>query len=84
MDLTGWTMELAACEATLLREIADPAMKRLDVAKTYALALRSSERDRVDWRKVNEAICKRWSMSALTWIKEKAWSGKCWNYEKAK
>ena len=77
MSETRLTMELAGCEAMLLREIADKRMKRNDVAQTYALALRSSERDRIDWRKVNEAIIARWSFSALTWIKERAWSGKC-------
>jgi hypothetical protein len=69
--------ELADCEAHLLREIADPAMKRKDVAQSYALAMKSSERDSVDWGKVNRAIIARWSQSALNWIKEQAWSGKC-------
>jgi hypothetical protein len=69
--------ELACCERMLLQEIADKRMKRKDVAKTYAMSLRSSERDTIDWKKVNEAIIERWSMSALTFIKEQAWSGKC-------
>lgn len=69
--------ELAGCESTLLQEIADEAFKRRDVAKTYHLALRSSERDRIDWKKVNRAIIERWSVSGLNWIKEQAWSGKC-------
>lgn len=68
--------ELAACETMLLEEIANPVMKRRDVAKTYALALRSSERATVDWAKVNRAIIERWSTSALLWIKNQAWSGK--------
>ena len=72
-------LELACCEATLLSEIAEPTAKRADVAKTYALALRSSERDSVDWAKVNAAIMARWSRSALEWIKEKAWSGKAFS-----
>ena len=70
-------IELAGCENTLLDEIADPRMKRLDVAKTYCLALRSSERDQVDWKKVNQAIIDRWSCFALAWIKEQAWKGSC-------
>jgi len=69
--------ELADCQATLLREIADRGMKRRDVAQTYALALKSSEHDRIDWRAVNEAIITRWSPHALVWIKERAWGGKC-------
>jgi len=32
-------IELAQCEQTILREIADPRMKRRDVARTYALAI---------------------------------------------
>ena len=68
--------ELALCEQTLLREIADKRMKRLDVAKTYALAIRSSEWTNVNWRKVNKAIVERWSLHSLNWIKKKAWSDK--------
>lgn len=64
-------IEMAHCEATLLREIADPAMKRIDVAQTYWFSLRSSEE--VDWAKVNQAIIARWSFNALTKIKEAAW-----------
>ncbi len=67
--------ELAACTATLLGEIANPETKRLDVAKTYCLALRSSEQ--TDWKAVNAAIIARWSFHALNWIKERAHSGKC-------
>ncbi len=68
-------IELALCTRTLLGEIAMSEMKRNDVAKTYALALRSSEQ--VDWRAVNQAILDRWSPHALKWIKDRAWSGKC-------
>lgn len=67
--------ELAACTSTLLDEIARPESKRRDVAKTYCLALRSSEP--TDWRAVNTAIIARWSVSALNWIKKQAHSGKC-------
>lgn len=70
-------IELAACESTLLREIADTDFKRRHVAMTYALAMRSSET--VDWGRVNSAIVERWSVSALTWIKEQAHSGKCFD-----
>lgn len=69
--------ELRNCQAALLDEIACPEATRNDVAKTYALALRSSERPAVDWRLVNAAIIARWSLSALEWIKERAWSGEC-------
>lgn len=65
--------ELSTPTHTLLAEIADPAMKRADVAKTYALVL---HRDDVDWAKVNAAIIERWSRAALKWIKEQAWKAK--------
>ncbi len=73
----GYTMELTNCTGVLLREIAMPEMKRKQISQTYALALRSSEA--TDWKAVNEAIVKRWSLSCLTWIKEQAWSGKCFS-----
>jgi len=31
--------------------------------------MQSSERDKINWKKVNEAIVNRWSKSALEWIK---------------
>jgi hypothetical protein len=68
-------VELTNCTETLLREIADKRFKRRNVAKTYALALRSSEE--TDWGTVNRAIIDRWSFSALEWIKWQAWSGRC-------
>jgi hypothetical protein len=70
-------IELANCENMLLSEIAVSSCKRNDIAKTYALAIRSSEVNDVDWAKVNAAIVERWSVSALHWIKDRAWSGKC-------
>lgn len=69
------TIEIVNAEATLLYEIADRKFTRLSVAKTYALALRSSEK--IDWPAVNRAILKRWSLHALGWIKRLARSGKC-------
>ncbi len=74
-------LELACCEQTLLREIEDKFFKRLDIAKTYALAMKSSECSSVDWAKVNAAIIERWSLSGLVYIKNQAWSGNCWGRE---
>ena len=68
--------ELACCTATLLREIDTVELHQRDIAKTYALAMKSSEK--TDWAKVNEAIIKRWSVSELNHIKAMAWSGKYW------
>ncbi len=48
--------ELIDCEKTLLDEIAHKSSKRRDIAKTYALSLRSSERDTIDWKKVNAGV----------------------------
>ena len=70
-------IELVNCETTLLEEIGDKALTRQSIAMTYALTLRSDERTRVDWGKVNKAIIKRWSTSALDYIKRTAWSGRC-------
>lgn len=65
------TIELAACTATLLSEIAKPEFAQQDIAITYALALRSSEP--TDWAAVNAAIVERWSRSGLERVKKMAW-----------
>lgn len=67
--------ELTDCTDTLLREIADPAMTRRDVAMTYRLAMNSSHP--TEWGSVNRAILARWNKAALLWIKQQAHSGKC-------
>jgi hypothetical protein len=64
-------VDLVDPEGTILNEIADPRMKRDDVALTYAFAIR--QRAEMDWSKVNHAIIDRWSLSALKYIKERAW-----------
>ena len=69
----GTRIVLADPEGYLLEEIANPAMKRLDVAKTYRLILASGDQDRVNWRTVNTAVIDRWSVSALEWIKNWVW-----------
>ena len=67
--------ELMCCENVLLDEISNKRMKQKDIAKTYALALRSG--DEPDWSIVNKAILERWSRSGLERIKKMAWSGSC-------
>lgn len=52
------TLVFAFPEKQILGEIADKRMKRLDVAKSYALILRD-QRDEVDWGKINRAIIER-------------------------
>ena len=61
------------CERILLKEIADPKATRDELALTYGLSLCSSEFKTIDWAKVNRAIIERWSMSALLYIKRRAW-----------
>ena len=68
-------LELMDCTNFLLREIADKRFKQIHVAKSYALAVRSSYG--TDYVKVNNAIIERWSLSGLKRIKDMAWSGKC-------
>ena len=71
--------ELACCEMVLLNEIGMPEMHQRDIAKTYALAIRSSDSKTMDWSKVNKAIVDRWSLSGLKRIKGMAWSGSCFD-----
>jgi hypothetical protein len=79
MEIAGVRVELACCEKTLLSEIADKRFRRKDIAQTYALAIKSQEATDglIDWKKVHQAIIDRWSLAAVHWIKEQAWSGKC-------
>ena len=76
-NVRDFTMEMACCTKTLLNDISIKEMTKRSLAQTYALALRSSEE--TDWKRVNQAIIKRWSHSALNDIKKMAWSGKCFN-----
>ena len=72
-------IEMVCCESTLLQHIADKKVTRRLVAQAYHFAIQSPENStrQIDWSKVNAAIIERWSMSALLWIKNQAWSGKC-------
>lgn len=56
---------------TILHEIATPQLMQADVAKTYALAIKSSEK--IDWSAINQAIITRWSRSGLNRVKRMAW-----------
>ena len=66
--------EIACVEDVIENEIAQ-GLNQKQIAQTYALGLRSSWP--TDWKRVNEAIIKRWSLSGLKRIKQMAWSGKC-------
>ena len=65
-------VEMMFCEETILQEIADKAFTRDDVALTYAFCRDAKESQNVNFRTINEAIVKRWSLSALEYIKENA------------
>lgn len=75
MKVERITLEIFNAGAMLLHQIAEPRATRRDVAKTYAMALRSPEA--TDWPGVNRAIIARWSSHALLFIKRQARSGKC-------
>jgi hypothetical protein len=70
-------VELVDPQGTIMREIADPKMTRDDVATTYAFCIRQTgtgwSRNGIDYAAINKAIMDRWSLSALKYIKEKAW-----------
>lgn len=67
-------MELQCVEMVIENEI-EQGCTQNQIAQTYALGLRSSWP--TDWKRVNQAIIKRWSVSGLNRIKKLAWSGKC-------
>ncbi len=67
-------LEIANVEATIENEIAQ-GMKQRDIAQTYALGMRSSSP--TDWKRVNQAIIAKWSMSGLLKIKKMAHDGSC-------
>jgi hypothetical protein len=77
---------LTCCEMVLLNEISHKECKRRDIAQTYRMSIAAAaENDEViDWKKVNAAIIARWSQSGLEWIKNQAWSGKCFEPKKPK
>jgi hypothetical protein len=66
-------VEMVDPEGQIMGEIADSRMKRDDVALTYAFCIRQGAADGVDFATINRAIIDRWSLSALRYIKEKAW-----------
>lgn len=70
------SMQIGAVELVIENEIAQ-GLTQKQIAQTYALALRSTWP--TDWKRVNEAIMKRWSPSGLERIKKMAWSGKCFD-----
>ena len=65
-------IEMMFCEETILQEIADKNFTRDSIALTYAFCRDAKKTQNINFRTINEAIVKRWSLSALGYIKEKA------------
>lgn len=65
------TVTMMDVEEVVLQEIADKRMNRNTVALTLAFGLRQN--DDLDWKKINEAILKRWSQSGREYILKRAW-----------
>lgn len=64
-------VELMGAEEIILQEIADKDFTRDNVATTYAFCIASL--DNTKFGRINKAIVERWSLSALDYIKNKAW-----------
>lgn len=73
---SGLVSEITCVESVIENEI-KIGLNQRQIAQTYALGLRSSWP--TDWKRVNEAIVKRWSIAGLNRIKKMAWSGKCFD-----
>lgn len=69
------TAHLLDVESVVENEI-EQGCSQKSVAKTYALALRSSWP--TDWKRVNGSIVAKWGKTGLERIKRLAWSGKAW------
>ena len=65
-------VELMFCEEIILQEIADKKFSRDNIAITYAFCRDAKKTQNVNFRTINEAIIKRWSLSALEYIKNEA------------
>ena len=74
--MNGLTLNLHDTHLAIIQEIEAGATQK-DIAKTYALGLRSQLP--TDWKAANKAIIERWSISGLERIKQLAWSGKAFD-----
>lgn len=66
------SFELINPTKVLLNELANPDMEESDIALIYFTALIQSSTS-TDFEKINAAIIKRWSKTALLRIKKTAW-----------
>lgn len=69
------TFEIEDITKFILSEIENKKLKQKDIAKTYAIAIEYDNKiiQPVYWKKINEAIIKRWSRAGLKKVKEMAW-----------
>ena len=65
-------IELMFCEEMILEEISNKETTRDSVALTYAFCRDAKKTQNVNFRTINEAIMKRWTLSALEYIKNEA------------
>jgi len=72
----GYTLNLMCADMVIEDEIKQGRTQK-QIAQTYALALRSQEPQ--NFRRINQVIIDRWSISGLERIKSMAWSGKCFD-----
>ena len=49
------------------------AKVRKDAVAVYLDALKEWPAAGISWRAINDAVVARWSISALIWIKQRAW-----------
>lgn len=59
----------------LLEKINDKKTTRDDIAKEYSKILPTNYLCHDEWAILNKAVKSRWSLSALKYIKKKAWTG---------
>lgn len=64
-------IELMNCEENILEEIKHSDITRDLIVSSYYWCIKSTEP--VNWKKINQAIIKKWSRSGLLYIKKKAW-----------
>ena len=60
-------------EGVILKEIQDKTLHKINIALTYRSAIGAHPTAKIDWKKINKAIIKRWSKSGLLRVKEMAW-----------
>jgi|GEM_PF-2462981 len=67
----NFSVRLYDVEEIVLQEITDMRCKRNTIALTLAFGLRQN--DNLDWKKINEAILRRWKPSGREYILKRAW-----------